>query len=183
MLSALFSISEDFVVSTVQEIQPLRNHLPIFGVFWFPFKTLLRNQFSQQIRLFFTPVVGGKVNLLKTKPLKHARLTSYSRDNRCNGFPILCILNKKFNTISFYISSKPFLSAYLEITQISICTSSSLQFFFIRLFLIILYQTKSTFQSWDSSSWGWINHSCRLNIFSPFYCFANSGQGCPLEFM
>ena len=147
MLSTLFSISEDFIVSTVQEVQPLRNHLPIFGVFWFPFKTLLRNQFSQQIRLFFTPIVGSKVNLLKTKPLEHARLASNSRYNGCDGFPILCILNKTFYTISFYISSKPFLSAYLEITQISICTSSSLQFFFIRLFLIILHLIKCTSQS------------------------------------
>ena len=183
MLSALFSISEDFVISTVQEIQSLRNHLPIFRVFRFPFKTFLRNQFSQQIRLFLTPVVGSKVDLLKTKPLEHAWLACNSGNNGCDGLPILCILNKRFHTISFYISSKPFLSAYFEITQISICTSSSLQFFLIRLFLIILHLTKSTFQSGDSSSWGWINHSCRLNIFFPFCCFASSGQGCPLEFM
>ena len=43
MLSALFGISEDFVISIVQEIQSLRDHLPIFCVFGLSLKAFLRN--------------------------------------------------------------------------------------------------------------------------------------------
>lgn len=81
----------------------------------------------------------------------------------------------------FSTSMKLCLSAYLEITQIRIWTSYSLQFFLMRLFLIILDRTNGTYQCEDWWSWGWSHRSWMLSICVPFVNFANSAQGYLLE--
>lgn len=174
MLSALFCISEDFIFSIIQKVKSLGDHLPIFGVLTLSFKIFVGYKSGKKSWFFLTPVICGKIYFFETEPLKHTGLASHTWNNGGNGFPILSVLNNMKLTNYFSISSKCFLSAYLEMTQIKIWTSSSLQFFFILLFLIILRKTIGTFQFWGSSFWGLIHRSCRLSISFPFWCFASS---------
>ena len=179
MLSALFSISKDFIISIVQKIESLRDHLPIFGVFWLSFKSFFRNKSSKKIWFFLAPIIGGQVDFFETEPLKHARFAWDSWNDWGYSFPIFSILNKGIFTSSFYISSNPFLSAYFEMTQMRIWTSYSLQFFFILLFLIILGRKRGTFRFWGSSFWVQTHRSCRLNKLSTFWNFARNGKEYP----
>lgn len=174
MLSALFSISEDFISSIVQKIQSLRNKFPIFCIFAFSFKPFLIDKLCQKITLFFTPIIRGQVDFFQAEPFEHARLCCNSRNKRGNGFPILIILDNNIITNYFSISTKCCLSAYLEMTHMSICTSSSLQFFFIRLFLIILNNRKETYRFEDWLSWVWFHRSWNFRICVLFEFFANS---------
>jgi hypothetical protein len=135
---ALLGVSKYFVVPVVEKVKSLGDKFPILGVLVLALIALLVDEGGEQVALFLAPVVGGEVDLLKTEPLEHAGLGCNSWDERSDHFPVLAILNKILFTIYFSISWKRFLSAYLEMTQIKICTSSSLQFFLMRLFFIIL---------------------------------------------
>jgi hypothetical protein len=154
VLAALLGVAEDLVLAVVEKVEPLRDELPVLAVLRLALETLLVDQLGQQVALLVAPVVRGEVDFLETEPLEHTRLSSDARYEGGEHGPILRILHKMTVTSSFSMSVYPLLSAYLEMTHTSICTSSSLQFFLIRLFLIILSSTKLTSRSAGSSPSG-----------------------------
>lgn len=143
MLATLLGIPVYFILFFREEIKSLRDELPILGLLLAAVAGLL-DQLPQEGGLFGTPVIGGEVDLLQAEPFEHAGLARDPGDQRSDGLPILMHLNQAILTISFSTSARPRVSEYLETIQMSICTSSSLQFFLIRLFLAILNGRRGT---------------------------------------
>jgi len=65
MLSALFSVSKNFIISAVEEVKPLGNRLPVFGIFGFPLKTLLVDKFAKKITFFLAPIICSKIDFFE----------------------------------------------------------------------------------------------------------------------
>jgi hypothetical protein len=141
---ALLGVAVDLLLPPRQEVQLVRDHLPVLRLLPRPVARL-PHQPAQQGGLLSAPVVGGQVHLLQTQPLEHARLCSHPWDQGGDRRPLL-LLRINFLTRSFSTSRRPWASLYLAMIQMRICTSSSLQFFLMRLFLAILRGEERTFR-------------------------------------
>jgi len=145
MFAALLGIPVDSIFFFAEEVKSLGDELPILGLLLAAVAALL-DQLPQEGGLLWTPVIGGEVDLLQAEPFEHAGLARDAGDERGDGFPIFMHLDRAMGTISFSTSVRPRESEYLATVQMSICTSSSLQFFLIRLFLAILRGGEGTFR-------------------------------------
>ena len=104
MLSALFGISEYFILGNVQFIKLLRNCFPVFNLNTFlGLFCLLSDDVSEKNRLLFTPVVCGQIDFFKAQPFEHTRLGRDTRYQSGQKLPILMALSIKNVLLNLFL--------------------------------------------------------------------------------
>ncbi len=96
---ALLSVAVNFVVVEVEFVQFLRDLFPVvnLAIVLEPLVVPVSYDRAEEVGFLVAPGVVGESDFFEAEPLEHADLAVDSRDQGGYEFPVLLLLNKKYN--------------------------------------------------------------------------------------